>query len=139
MSTRTLPDIEAAVIAYLLTTDVATLVEGRIYADIPAQPAYPFLRVLKVSESDVLHWFAQATIQVEGWANRKNAGSPRQIAREACEAAIAALHDAVNVTSADALLGACTVLNGPRPLYDQPTGNPRFLADVLVPYHPLAS
>lgn len=135
MSTRTLPDIEDAVIAYLLSTHVADLVAGRIYAASPEDVAYPYLTILKVTERDTRHWIANATLQVGGWASRGNVEA-RATARDVCEAAVAALHDTTNYTDGSIVLGAGSVLIGPRPLYDQPTGNPRFLADMLVPYHP---
>jgi hypothetical protein len=123
------------VIQFLLGTDVADMVEDRIWAARPEDPAYPHLTVLKVSERDVRHWFSLCTIQLMAWSSR-GLVEPRATARDICETAVAALHDAANVEVGDAVLGACTVLQGPVPNYDQPTGNPRFRADVLVPYHP---
>lgn len=135
MSTQTLPDVEAAVIAYLLETDVATEVEDRIYAEIPEGVLYPFITVQKFSETDTRHWIATASLQIGGWASRANP-EPRALARDLCEATVAALHDAVGFMDGSIILGAGFTLVGPRAVYDRPTSNPRFLADVALPYHP---
>lgn len=138
MTTRALPDIEDAVIAFLLSrADVADPISDRIYAETPEGVGYPYLSVLKVSEQDVRHWLGLATLQIGAWELKDATGTPRATARDLCEAAVAALHDANGFTDGSAVLGAAEVLVGPRSIPDPVTHNPRFLSDVRIAYHPV--
>ncbi len=140
MSAPTLPDIEAAVIAYLLTDfDLDVLVSNRIYAELPKDVVYPCVTARRISgRAGVPRWIDGATIEVAGWGHR-NVPNGRREARDACEAACRALNDLANTTSLDAILCGPLATNGPRSIPDQiATGvtNPRFIAEVSLTYHP---
>lgn len=133
-----LPDIEAAAIEYLLgVTDVSDFVADRVYASSPQGVIFPYLTVEIVSGRSVAHnWLGADVLQLFGWAHRDVVGA-RGEARDIAAVSLTALLDARNVAVGDCLIGSCDVISSPRPLYDQPTSNPRFLAEVLVHYHAL--
>ncbi len=136
----TLPDIEAAVIAYLLADlDLGAIVDDRIYAELPTGVVYPCLTARTISgRAGVPRWIGSATFELAGWGHRNDANARRD-ARDACEAAVRALNDLANTTSLDALLCGPLATNGPRSIPDQiSTGvtNPRFTAEVTLSYHP---
>ena len=140
MSAPAMPDIEASVIAYLLTDfELGSIVSTRIYAETPHDPTWPYVTARRISgRAGVPRWLDGATIEVAGWGHRNAAGA-RKEARDACEAAVRALQDIVNTPSLDAILCGPTATNGPRSVPDQiSTGvtNPRFIAEVSLTYHP---
>lgn len=140
MSAPTLPDIEAAVIAYLLNDfELGSLVDSRIYAEIFPKVVYPALTARRISgHAGAPRWLDGATIEVAGWGHRNDAGS-RKDAHDACEAAVRALQDIVNTTSLDAIICGPIATNGPRSVPDQISSgvtNPRFVAEVSLTYHP---
>jgi hypothetical protein len=138
MTTRPLPDLEDALVEYLLgVPELTDIVDDHIYGpELPAEPAYPLVQVTIISgRAATHHWIGQALIQVDGWCTR-NFTDPRATAREACEAAVAALHDARNVEVGDCLLGSAEDVRTPSPRPDPDTSNRRYLAEVLITYHP---
>lgn len=139
MSTALLPDLEVAAIAWLKEDARVNAVVGtRVYPSPPDNVNYPYVKVFTLPGRTLArHWLAQAVLQVEGWAHHGKTSSPsgRLEAREACETAVAVLHDAQNV-----LVGDCWVLSvldvrTARELPDRETDHHRFVAEVLVTYH----
>lgn len=143
MSAPVLPDIEDAVIAFLLLdSDLEAIVDARIYAELPAGAVYPCVTARRISgRTGNPRWLGTVTIEVAGWGHRDDAHGRRD-ARDACEYAVRALQDATNTLSQDALLCGPIATNDPRSIPDQITpgvANPRFIAEVTLTYHPAAA
>lgn len=140
METRTLPDIEAALITYLLTVpEIQVYVGTRVWgsAHRPEQPAMPFLELQIVGgRANTEHWIGHDTVMLNAYNSRQLAYAAED-ARDLCEIAVAALHDLRNTALGDCLVTVVEDAAGVRPLPDQMTSNPRYTADVLVHYHPL--
>jgi hypothetical protein len=128
------PDVEAIVLAYLLTvtavTDVFTAEIGT-YLDgtVDAQPL-PALSVNQVSTVAATHRRLTGYLfQLEVWAATKTA------AFDAMAPVSAAMLDEEAIVGVYAGLGVVTGTEsgvGPRPLPDPETGTPRYLHDVRV-------
>ena len=129
-----LPDVEAIAVAYLAAhAELDLYVDGRVYADVPESPSYPFVTVTRVGGQPRPrpHWIDQAHLQVFAWSE-----NDRAEAFDTCATALAALHELPGITALGVVTGVEDVL-GPRPLYDPETSRPRFIAEVLVTAHPL--
>lgn len=140
MSAPTLPDIEVAIIDYLLADfELDTIVANRIYPETPNNAVFPYLTARRISgRAGVPRWLDGATIEVAGWGNRNVVGA-RKEARDACEAAVRALNDLQNDIIDDLVLCGPTATSGPRAIPDQISPgvtNPRFIAEVSLTYHP---
>ena len=140
MSAVVAPDIDDAIVAYLLTdTDLQAIVGTKIYAELPPGVAYPCVTARRISgRSGHPRWLGTVTIEVAGWGHRNDAHG-RKDARDACEYAVRALQDTVNLLSQDALLCGPLATNDPRSVPDQVSpgvSNPRFIAEVTLSYHP---
>lgn len=140
MSAPVLPDIDDAVVAFLLTdTDLGGIVDARIYAELPPNAIYPCVTARRISgRSGQPRWLGTVTVEVAGWGHRDDAHGRRD-ARDACEYAVRALQDSVNTLSQDALLCGPLATNDPRSVPDQISpgvSNPRFIAEVTLTYHP---
>lgn len=135
-----MPDIDDAVITYLLTdTALGDIVSDRIYAERPESVVWPFVTAHKLS-SRVANprWLEAATIEIAAYGHRRDAHARRD-AHDACEEAVRALNDLTNSTQIDAVICGVVATFGPRSVPDQLQSgeiNPRFVAEVSLTYHP---
>lgn len=129
-----LPDIEKLVIDWALaTTEVASLVDDRIYGAVPANPTFPLIRVIRVGGAPTsrLLWLDRALLQVDVWGGPKS--TVRLVAetmRAHLSAALVGPHDLGAVTAVE--IGALTWL----PDDSYAPAKPRYSFDVAVTYHP---
>lgn len=124
-----MPDIEAVCILALRDADVCS---GRAYGAIPAEPAWPLIRVTRVGGSPVVpRRLDRARIQVEAFGNDK------ADARDAADAARLALMGA-EATSFPDLNAYVTAVDddlGLQWLPDSDTKRPRYLFVLGVTAH----
>lgn len=140
MTLRLMPDIEAALVAYLLTVpDVQALVDTRVYPELPQGVIYPCLTCRSlISRQTMVRWLDANTVEVAGWAHRDIAHA-RRMARDVCETGVAALYQLVNKVLSNVVIMGPVAVTGPRSIPDQIEAgitNPRFIAEVSFTYHP---
>lgn len=132
MATLPLPDIEAAIIEYLLdSAALAPIVGTRIYADSPENVDRPYVTIKRIGGrvDDPPHWIDTALIEISAHAFE------RPDARDAAAWAVAALHD-ISGEWGDAFISGIQDAVQPRYIPDDVTGRSRFIGEVLVTYHP---
>lgn len=141
MATRTLPDVEAIVINYLLTRSEVTALTGtRIGTTLDlTQPAeVPALRIRRISTTTpVRRHLRRANLQLEAWADTELE------AQDLSEIAHAVLLDEpwssppgpVGVHPEGVVTGVDESI-GPRSQPDPDTSHPRWLSSVIVSCHP---
>lgn len=128
-----MPDGELAVIQALRAdAAVTTLVDTRIYTEVPANPAWPLVVVRRIggapSPRHPLHRDT-ATVQVDAYADTK------QAARQLVATCQTAMHAAAGSTVDEAHIGHVASLSL-RWLPDDPTDRPRYVLDMRVDTHP---
>lgn len=131
MTVRSLPDIELlATTALRADGDVAGLVDTRVYTQIPPNPVWPLIRILRVSGSRPWPRHIDiARVQIDAWAATK---------RDAwiiVDAALGALHALPGIHD-EGVVVAVEDAAGPAWVPDPDTDQPRYTADVLVYSHP---
>lgn len=142
MATRTLPDVEAIIIGYLLTrSEVTDLAGTRIGTKLdPADPAeLPAVRIRRVSTTTpVRRHLRAANVQLESWA-------PDELsAQDLAEIVHAVLLDeswspTPGPVGVHPGLGVVTGVDesiGPRSQPDPDTKTPRWLSSVIIYCHP---
>ncbi len=135
------PDIEKALIKYLLTVPAITaLVSTRVYAEAPAETPFPVITVRKLSSraGGSPRWLEACTMEVSGESHRDVANA-RAEARLVCETAVAYLNALANSTIEGCVITGPVATTGPRPVPDVVTAgitNPRFIGEVSFTYHP---
>lgn len=131
MTISAMPDVELLVATALRADgDVADLVGSRVYTEVPPNPTYPLVRVLRVSGERLTPRHVDiARIQVDVWANTKREGWVVLDVALASADQLPGVHDEGIVTAA---LPAA----GPTWAPDPDTDQPRWTADVLIYSHP---
>lgn len=131
MPLRLAADVEALVTGWLRAhPDIAALVGARVVTELPAQPTWPTLRILRVGGiADYPGWLDPASIQVEAWAATKES------ANDLARAALAALSDLPG-THAEGVVTHVTQNLGLTWAPDEATDQPRYLFGVAVYTHP---
>ena len=134
MTVHVLPDIEKMVISWALDTpEINTMLDGRVYGAVPANPTFPLTRVIRIGGEPTsrLLWLDNALLQVDVWGGPK--ATVRLVAetiRAHAAAELAGQHDDGMVTAV--AVGGLTWL--PDASYDP--AKPRYTFDLSVTYHP---
>lgn len=98
----------------------------------------PFITARRIGGSTTTHhWIDHALMEISAWSHDRSGVSGDVEAETICRTAVAALWEMPQIDDDD--LGVVTDVSdqtGPRPIPDPLTGNPRWIAEVLVTLHP---
>jgi hypothetical protein len=135
------PDIEKAILKYLLTVpEVTAAVSQKVWAELIPEAPYPCATVRKLSSRNPqLRWQETAVMEVAGYEHRDVVGG-RATARLVCETVVASLNAMRNVVTEGCVIAGPLATTGPRSVPDQISpgvANHRFIAEVTLMYHPL--
>jgi hypothetical protein len=129
MVLRVLPDVELLTVTWLADTDEIANLYAHIGTEIPADPALPIIRILRVGGSTVIRQHLDAArVQVDVWAASK------QAAHDLARLVQAAMHELPGVH--DEAIVTCVEDGVFRWAPDEPTGWAGYTADYLVYAHP---
>lgn len=133
MTVHVLPDVEKMVIAWALDNDSVNTVSDRIYSSIPANPAFPLIRLFRIGgvPTSRLLWLDEALLQVDVYGGAKaTARLVAETMRAHMAAGLVGQHQDGVVTAVE--VGGLVWL--PDESYDP--AKPRYTFDVTVTYHP---
>lgn len=92
MTLRVLPDAELLTVLWLQQVDEIVELAAGVFTEIPAEPTLPLVRVLRIGGGSAFRqWFDVPRIQVDVWADDK------QAAHDLARVVQAALHDMIGV------------------------------------------
>lgn len=150
MTYAVLPSATAIVTSYLSThADLIALfannpntgdtITGRVVGRPYDRIIWPFLTVRRIGGPTTRHhWLDHPLMEIAAWSEDHSGISGDVEAELICSIAVAALHEMPQID--DDGLGVVTDVRdqtGPRPIPDPLTGNPRWIAEVLLTLHPL--
>lgn len=136
MTITLLPDVEKVISAYLRSrAEVAALVEGRVYTEIPKMPVFPLVRLMRVGGEPLTTrplYIDQALLQIDAF------GGPKALARQIAETCRHVLSEAHLTSHSGASVdnvefGSFQWL--PDPTFEP--AKPRYSFDVSVTIHPI--
>lgn len=129
-----IPDVERAVVGFLLADGPLTAVLGanRVSTELPPAATFPRVRVtLTGGRVAVQRWLYAQRITIEGWADTKE---------DAYEATVTALESLttglVTAQVAEGVVTSCDLDTGLLWAPDPETRKPRYLGSVTVHIHP---
>lgn len=149
MTTAVLPSATQIVVAYLMQHDdvealfadnpsAGDTITGRVVATPYDRITWPFLTVRRIGgPTSTHHWLDHPLMEIAAWSEDRSGVSGDVEAETICRTAVAALWDMPQVD--DDGLGVVTDVSdqtGPRSIPDPVTGNPRWIAEVLLTLHP---
>lgn len=131
MPLRLLVDAELLTVNWLRGhADVTALVATRVYTEVPAQPVYPLLRVIRIGGVPMIAQHLDiARVQIDAWAATKKA------ARDLAATAQAAMHELPGARP----LGVVTAVEDDLGFTwspDDATDQPRYVFGVSIYIHP---
>lgn len=127
-----IPDVEALVSQYLRDqSEVAALVDTRVYSIIPNTPTYPLVRVSQFDSTDLtVGWLDGAALQIDAYADWKAAAS------DVGRTARAVLHNIIGSHDEGVVTGVRTSGWRYEPDRSFPTAKPRFVFVTNLAVHP---
>lgn len=134
MTLQLLPDAERMLSAYLRSSsELALLVEDRVYTAVPANPVFPLVRLTRTGgpPPTELYWIDGPMIQVDAWGGTK--AQTRQAA-ETCRGLIYALRGTVQGDTVISAVKGGGLQYLPDDSYEP--AKPRYLFVVSLVTHP---
>jgi hypothetical protein len=129
-----IPDVERAVVGFLLDDAALTAVigENKVSTELPPAAVFPRVRVTMTGGRVVVQrWLYAQRITIEGWADTK------QDAYEATVTALDSLQEGlVTAQVAEGVVTSCDLDTGLLWAPDPETRKPRYLGSVTIHIHP---
>lgn len=129
-----IPDVEAAIVSFLQTHEdlVDLLGENKVSTDMPANPAFPRIRVtLGGGGIPVRGWLYAPRLTIEAW------GTNKESAFDAIQLAMHVLESELEGAQVEqGVITACEIDTGLLWTPDEETQTARYLGSVTVYIHP---
>lgn len=129
MTLTVLPDVELLTVNWLADNDEIANLYPHIGTEIPAGPTLPIIRVVRVGGGTVVsRWLDGARVQIDVWAEHKQAAHDLARLVQAVMDDMPGLHDEGVVTAVDAGVFRWAA--------DEDTGWAGYTTDFLIHLHP---
>lgn len=136
MTVTLLPDIEVLVTSFLRAQiEVTSIVNARVYTEVPANPTFPLVRVRRLGGFPALNrplYVDRPLVQIEGYAATKGAA---RLLTETCRAVLAERAEGTHATGVVAGVTFGALLWLPDDDFTPP--KPRYICDATLTVRPL--